>query len=118
MNNKGQSLVFFILILPILALFLVFVTRMLLVEYDNNHNKNVIKDNLKMILSNDLRDLDKIKNNLANEIKYQTIDLFIIDDRINISISIKDNNLIKNKIINYDYCGNYVSKEIINNRCI
>ncbi|MBP5683945.1 MAG: hypothetical protein J6X02_01645 [Bacilli bacterium] len=118
MNNKGQSLIFFLMILPVLVIFLFLIISRLTIEFDNNHNKSIINDTLKIILKDDIRDSEKVSDMIKTNIDYQTLDIDITDNYINISISIKNNNLVDKTVIKYRYCGNYETKDIINKLCV
>jgi len=118
MNNKGQSLVFFILILPVLIIFLFLIITRLMIEYNNNHNKNIIDDTLKIVIKDDIREKDKISEMIRTNIDYQTINIDITDNYVNITISIKNNNIVKKDVVTYHFCGNYENKNVINKLCV
>ncbi len=122
MNNKGQSLIFFVVILPILALFLVFLIDICIYGLNNNHIKNTIKDNLKVILKDEIKDEDKIIKVIKDNIDDINVDVRILENGIEINVNYKHKSFSKKLIsseptVNYHYCGNYESKEIKNKKC-
>lgn len=122
MNNKGQSLIFFVVILPILALFLVFLIDICIYGLNNNHIKNTIKDNLKIILKDEIKEEDKIIKVIKDNIDDSNVDVRILENEIEINVNYKHKSFSKKLIsneptVNYHYCGNYESKEIKNKKC-
>ena len=122
MDNKGQSLIFFVLILPIIVLFFVFLIDVTSYELNHNHIKNTIIDNLKVILNNDEKDTNKIISVIKSNIDDSDVDAIILENEIEIDVSYKYKSFSKKLIsneptVNYHYCGNYESKEIKNKKC-
>ena len=122
MDNKGQSLIFFVLILPIIILFFVFLIDVTSYELNHNHIKNTIIDNLKVILDNDEKDTNKIIGVIKSNIDDSDVDAIILENEIEIDVSYKHKSFSKKLIsneptVNYHYCGNYESKEIKNKKC-
>ncbi len=122
MDNKGQSLIFFVLILPIIILFFVLLIDVTSYELNHNHIKNTIIDNLKVILNNDEKDTNKIIGVIKSNIDDSDVDAIILENEIEIDVSYKHKSFSKKLIsneptVNYHYCGNYESKEIKNKKC-
>jgi hypothetical protein len=122
MDNKGQSLIFFVLILPIIILFFVLLIDVTSYELNHNHIKNTIIDNLKVILNNDEKDTNKIIGVIKSNIDDSDVDAIILENEIEIDVSYKHKSFSKKIIsneptVNYHYCGNYESKEIKNKKC-
>ena len=122
MDNKGQSLIFFVLILPIIILFFVLLIDVTSYELNHNHIKNTIIDNLKVILNNDEKDTNKIIGVIKSNIDDSDVDAIILENEIEINVSYKHKSFSKKLIsneptVNYHYCGNYESKEIKNKKC-
>ena len=122
MDNKGQSLIFFVLILPIIILFFVFLIDVTSYELNHNHIKNTIIDNLKVILDNDEKDTNKIIGVIKSNIDDSDVDAIILENEIEIDVSYKHKSFSKKIIsneptVNYHYCGNYENKEIKNKKC-
>ena len=122
MDNKGQSLIFFVLILPIIILFFVLLIDVTSYELNHNHIKNTIIDNLKVILNNDEKDTNKIIGVIKSNIDDSDVDAIILENEIEIDVSYKHKSFSKKIIsneptVNYHYCGNYENKEIKNKKC-
>ena len=122
MDNKGQSLIFFVLILPIIILFFVFLIDVTSYELNHNHIKNTIIDNLKVILDNGEKDTNKIIGVIKSNIDDSDVDAIILENEIEIDVSYKHKSFSKKLIsneptVNYHYCGNYENKEIKNKKC-
>ena len=122
MDNKGQSLIFFVLILPIIILFFVFLIDVTSYELNHNHIKNTIIDNLKVILDNGEKDTNKIIGVIKSNIDDSDVDAIILENELEIDVSYKHKSFSKKLIsneptVNYHYCGNYENKEIKNKKC-
>ena len=124
MDNKGQSLIFFVIILPIIAMFFVLLIDVCSYELNHNHIKNTITDNLKVILNNEEKDNEKIENVIKQNIEDGNVEVIINEESNNIEINVTykhksfSKKLISNEpTVNYHYCGNYESKEIENKKC-
>lgn len=116
MNNKGQTLVLFVLILPIIMVFLSFFVDLVKVNYERDRVNNILRSNLQVIVNNDIKDIEEIKNiYLENNI---IVDVFIEDDFITIDTNMKLKSVF-GKLLNFDvykihtcYKGNYLNKEV------
>ncbi len=117
MNNKGQSLVTFVLILPAIGLFLVLLISVLGKQMSNNHNKNILRENIGYILKNNINESDKISDIIQANIDFEQLSIDIIDNQIELTIRIKNNDLINKEVVTYNYCGNYDTKKIENKKC-
>lgn len=117
MNNKGQTLILFLLIIPIIVGFLAFFIDISMVNYERNRLNGVIVNNLEIVVKDDIRDIEKIKNVfLENDI---VIDYISIDGDVlllNIDMDIKS---LFGKILDFDiyklkvkYSGNYLEKVV------
>ena len=109
MDNKGQSLIIFVIVLPIIAMFMVLLIDVTNYELNHNHIKNTINDNLKVIVKDEIKDEERIKK-------------IILENEIEIDVSYKYKSFSKKLIsneptVNYHYCGNYENKEIKNKKC-
>lgn len=119
MNNKGQSLILFVLILPIIVLVFAFIFNTGL-QYSNKIKvTGTIENNLKVILEKKIMDINKInlviKENIdsENEIK-------IIDNKIYIKVKVNEKSAFSHllpidDIKEYNYCGDYETYEIYEN---
>ena len=110
MNRKGQVLVSFLLILPLLLILLVFIVDMGLMKVSVRKVEHVIKEaityELKSSEISDSRVNDYIKNNLSD---IKDINIVVGTDNIKVSVSVYKksifNSLIKNK--NYTISKSY-----------
>lgn len=120
MNNRGQSLIMFILILPIIVLFIAFLVDSSISMMEKNKVDGIITSNMQEALNNNITDAEKIEN------------VIIKNEKIDVSVTIIDNNLsikarsnkksVFGKILNFswyklefNYCGNYLDKKINKN---
>ncbi len=122
MDNKGQSLILFVIILPIIAMFFVLLIDVTSYETNDHHIKNTITDNLKVILNNDEKDNGKITKVIKDNIDDSNVEVIINENDIEINVTYKYKSFSKKLIsneptVNYHYCGNYETKEIKNKKC-
>lgn len=124
MDNKGQSLIFFILLLPIIAMFIVLLIDVTSYELNDHHIKSTITDNLKIILDSEEKDREKIEKVIKDNIDDSNVDVIVDEENNNIQIDVTykhksfSKKLISNEpTVNYHYCGNYENKEIKNKKC-
>ncbi len=122
MDNKGQSLILFVIILPIIAMFFVLLIDVTSYEMNDHHIKNTITDNLKVILDSEEKDNEKITNVIKQNIEDGNVEVIINDNNIEINVTYKHKSFSKKLIsneptVNYHYCGNYETKEIENKKC-
>ena len=122
MDNKGQSLIFFVLVLPIIALFMVLLIDVCSYEVQSNHIKNSIKDNIKVVVNSDIKDEERIKNIIKENIDNSEVEVIMSDTSVEINVTYKHKSFSKKLIsneptVNYHYCGNYENKEIKNKKC-
>lgn len=124
MDNKGQSLILFVIILPILAMFMVLLIDVCSYELNHNHIKNTINENLKVIVKDEIKDEEKIENIIKSNIDNSDVSVIINEEENNIEINVTykhksfSRKIISNEpTVNYHYCGNYETKEIKNKKC-
>ena len=122
MDNKGQSLIFFVIILPIIAMFMVLLIDVTNYELNHNHIKNTIHDNLKVIVNDEIKDEERIKKIISDNIDDSDVSVIILENEIEINVSYKHKSFSRKIIsneptVNYHYCGNYETKEIKNKKC-
>ncbi len=115
MNKRGQSLIIFVLILPLIVFFIAYFINLSLVSLESNKVKGIVKDNIETIVQKNIRDLSKIKsaiesNNLDAEIMINTDDIKI--KAISKEKIVFDNIFKMNKNIEITFCGNYQTKKI------
>ena len=120
MNNRGQSLITFVLIIPLLVLFIAFLVDSSLSIMEKSKLDGVIYDNIKKSLDDDIRDSDKISDAIKKNVD---ADVTIIMDEDTIKINAKSKKsfvfgkLFKLSYYNLEvnYCGNYQDKKLSKN---
>lgn len=121
MNNKGQSLVSFILILPIILFFIAFFIDSGICLMEKEKLDGIIESNLRIILDKKITDQEKIVNVIKENDKDLVVKTTILDNQIIIKAESKKKRLFGNiiKIDNLDlkvnYCGNYDTGKIEKN---
>lgn len=121
MNNKGQSLVTFILILPIIVLVIAFVIDSTLSITEKNKLDGIITSNMEETLENDIRDEDKIRNAIKTNDKMDII-VSIVEDELRVIVKSNKKSVFGKFLkfsyynLNFNYCANYIDKEI-NKKC-
>lgn len=118
MNNKGQVLVIFVILIPLFLLMLVFVVDYGLLSVEKRKLNNNTYDAVEYYLNNlDEENInDKIIELLANNLG--SVDIYFLDSEDYIEIEVKDNykslyNKITNNELSIKYKGFKQSKEII-----
>ena len=121
MNKRGQSLIMFVLILPLISLFIAFFIGSSLSLYEKNKIDGIITSNMEEAINNDIRDDIKIRNAIKKNDNME-VTVNIVDD--NLQVIVKSNKksifgkLLKFNYydLNYNYCANYIDKKI-NKKC-
>lgn len=115
MNNKGQTLVLFVILLPLLFVFIMMVLEVGLLLVDRNKMDSEVRHAVKYALKLDIIDENKVKNvlidNLGKDIKYN-IKTATSDIHIEVNKQHKFLFLRKEHIIVSRYHG-YISDESI-----
>ena len=121
MNNHGQSLIMFVLILPLIALLMAFVIDSSLSLMEKNRIDGIITSNMQNALNNDIKDEDSIRNAINKNEKMDVL-VSIVEDDLKI-IAKSDKKSVFGKILNFEYyklefnyCANYTYKKI-NKKC-
>lgn len=123
MNNKGQTMVLFVLLLPIILIILCLVVDISLSELEKNKIKNIVKETIRNEFNNDNLRLEDSKNRINSiinkNIENALIDLEISDNSIKVTI-LKDYKGILLSVLNKDgykikvsYKGYKVNDKII-----
>ena len=118
MNNKGQTLVIFIILLPVFLFLLVLVVDYGFLSIEKRKLNNNTREALEYYLSNidevNIKDrtMELLKKNMGN------VDINIIEDESFVEIIVKDNyksiyNALTNTEFTIKYKGNKQNKEII-----
>ncbi|MBP3920627.1 MAG: hypothetical protein J6D28_03580 [Bacilli bacterium] len=107
MNNKGQVLVVFVILIPIIIISLLILIEFGKLYLEKQHDINVIKETINYGLKHidDEKINEKINNLIDININYSDKSIFISDDEIRINI--KKNVWIfgKKHIVTYIYTG-------------
>ena len=117
MNKKGQSLIVFVMILPLIIFFIAFFIDSLLISLENNRIKEIVKDNLKISLNDVIKEQDKIKKAIENN-KDINANVTVSDSEIIIEATSKKKNIFGNIFKlgvmeqKVKYCGKYENKSI------
>ena len=121
MNNKGQSLIMFVLILPLIALFIAFFIDSSLSLMEKNKLDGIITSNMEEALNNDIRDEESISNAIKKNEKMDVI-VSVVDDELRV-IAKSNKQSIFGKLLNFkyyqldfNYCASYIDKKI-NKKC-
>lgn len=120
MNNKGQSLIIFVLILPVLVLFVAFLIDSSLSIMEKNKVDGIITSNMENALNSDIRDILKIKNAIIKSEKMD-VDVNIVDDNLIIKTKSTKKSVFGKILdfswykLDFNYCGNYLDKKINKN---
>lgn len=120
MNKRGQALVTFILMLPIIVLFVAFFIDSLLSVMEKNRIDGIITSNMQISLDNNIHDSNKIINAIKEN--DDNLDVLVLtEDILDIQVSVRKKNLFGNILkmkwydLNFHYCANYIDKEINKN---
>ncbi len=113
MNNKGQSLVTFVLILPLIVLLLLFLIGSTMSYMKKAQLEGIIYDNIKVIVEQNIRDKNKIEEVIHENDDEIALEIIIVNDEIKIT-GIKANGIMKKNDtqLKVKYCANYQSKKI------
>ena len=121
MNKKGQSLVIFVLILPVIALLIAFFIDSSLSIMERNKLEGIILSNMKEALNKEIYDKEKIENAIKKNDDIN-VTVNIIEDKLEINAN-SNKKSVFGKILNFDYyklefnyCANYTDKKI-NKKC-
>lgn len=120
MNNKGQTLVAFVIILPVILLILLALIDFGLVSIRKHEISTTIKDAITLYFNNNQDDIElEIKKLINKNIDvYDIEDLSIVHDNeyVKIDIEVKYNSIFNflniNKKIKVSYIGKKVNNEI------
>ncbi len=125
MNNKGQTLVMFIIFLPVILILVALLINYSFISNLNLKLENNIKSaisyglNLKINDANITNDevKDKIKFLIDENLSYESLDIKVNDNSIEVSITSKTNGFINNitnfnNTIKLNYYGNIENQRI------
>ena len=118
MNKRGQSLITFVLILPLLVFFAAFFIDSMKMTLERKKIDGIVISNMKIVLDKNIKDEEKIVNVIKENDETLDVLVNIESDNLEIKVHGKKKNIFGNifKIkyldLNFDYCANYVDKEI------
>lgn len=121
MNKKGQALITFVLILPILVLFIAYFIDSSKMMMDKAKIDGIITNNMENALNKDIRDIEKIINVIKDNDKDLVVDANITSDVLRVHVIASNKSIFKNlfksdtKNLEFNYCGNYIDKKINKN---
>ena len=121
LNNHGQSLVTFVLVLPLIVLLIAFFFDSSLGLMEKNRLDGIITSNMEEALNNDIRDETKIRNAIKSNDKMEIM-VSIVDDELKVIVKSKRNSVFAKILdfsyynLDYNYCANYIDKKI-NKKC-
>jgi hypothetical protein len=121
MNKRGQSLILFVLILPLISLFIAFFIDSTLSLLEKNKIDGIITSNMREALNKDIHDSEKIKKAIK---KNEDIDVIVTvtDSELKVVAESKKESIFGKLLkfnyydLKYNYCANYVTKDI-NKKC-
>ena len=120
MNNRGQSLITFVLVLPLLVLFIAFFIDSALSIAEKSKLSGSVYDNLKIALDKDIRESDVISSAIKKNID-SDITIIINEDNIKINAKSKKKSVFGNLFklpyynLEINFCGSYLDKKINKN---
>jgi len=121
LNNRGQSLIIFVLVLPIIVLFLAFIVDSSLSIMEKNKMDGIITNNMEEALKKDIRDEDKIRDAIKSNDKMNIV-VSIVEDELRVIVKSEKQSVFGKLLkfsyydLNYNYCANYIDKKI-NKKC-
>lgn len=121
MNNKGQSLITFVLILPLITLFIAFFIDSSLCIMEKNKIDGIITSNMKNVLESDIRDEEKIKRAILKNTEGEVLVTINLEE-LKIDVKSHKKTIFGNMLkfpwydLKFRYCGNYQDKKI-NKKC-
>ena len=115
MNNKGQSLITFVLLLPIVIFLIAYILDSASGYLEKSKLDGSVANNLKIILNNNLRDIEEIQKVLKENEPNADIYVIIKEDKIKIDVKLLRKGFFQNNKLELSYCGDYQDKEM--NKC-
>ena len=118
MNNKGQSLVAFVLILPIIVFFIAYFIDSISGIMNKSRLEGIIKNNLEIVVKDNIQEEEKIVNVLKENEENINVQINITENEIRINTISKIKYLFGNIFhrkedeLKLTYCGNYQDKKI------
>lgn len=121
MNNRGQSLITFVLVLPLIALLIAFFVDSSLSIMEKNKIDGIITSNMENAIEKDIRDENKILEAIKDNDKMDVV-VSIVENELRVIVK-SNKQSVFGKLLNFsyykldfNYCGNYNDKKI-NKKC-
>ena len=121
MNKRGQSLIMFVLILPLISLFIAFFIDSTLSLMEKNKLDGIITSNMEEALKKDIRDEEKIKKAIKKN-EDVNITVSVIEDNLQVIVKSNKKSIFGKLLdfkyyqLDFNYCANYIDKKI-NKEC-
>ena len=121
LNNHGQSLIMFVLVLPLIILLIAFFIDSSLSIMEKNKLDGIITSNMEEALKNDIRDESKIRNAIKTDDKMNIV-VSIVEDELKVIVKSTKKSIFAKLLdfsyynLNFNYCANYIDKKI-NKKC-
>lgn len=94
MNKKGQVLVMFVLLLPLLIIALTFIFNLSTIYINKTHSSNILKKTINYaLLNNDIESIDDLLYKNISNIKNIEINK---NDYLKVSLTYQNNSILKN----------------------
>lgn len=106
LNNRGQALVTFVILIPIVFMVMAIIIDIGLMGYQKRKITNTIKSDIKCALNKDLNEKE-LKELIDEDIKYEKININI-DEGVSIELKYKYNmifSFVKKNELNIKYLG-------------
>ena len=122
MNKRGQALITFVLILPLLIFFIAFFIDSMMGMMERKRINGIITSNMEIILNKEIKDEKKIVEVIKNNDNTLSVSVKVDNDDIKIMVHGKKKNIfgnifkIKHLDLDINYCANYLDKRI-NKEC-
>ena len=114
LNNKGQVLVLFVILLPVLLLALFVVVEISNLSILKSKTTNTIREIISYGLNNNGDDVSSQLNNLIDiNIKYDSKEVFVTDNEIEVRIVQNEKLFGRNIELKYNYKGTKEDKIVI-----
>ena len=121
MNKRGQSLITFVLVLPLITLLIAFVIDSSLSLMEKNRIDGIITSNIEKAIRSNIRNEESIKNAIKKN-ENMDVSVNIIENELRV-VAKKDKKSVFGKVLDFDYykleynyCANYETLKI-NKKC-
>ena len=118
MNKRGQSLITFVLILPLIVFFIAFFIDSMKMTLERKRIDGIITSNMEIVLDKEIKNEEKIVNVIKENDETLEVLVNVESDSLRIKVHGQKKNIFGNifkiKYLNldFDYCANYIDKRI------